>query len=52
MIYYGLLDKTSALKGQITYIPGRSAIVKFYIYIIGKAIFCMESIVQWCSSSF
>ncbi len=46
MIYYGLLDKVSIPKGQIACVPGRSAIVKFYVYITGKAIFCIESIIQ------
>ncbi len=45
MIYYGLLDKASTPEGQIPCVPGRLAIVKFYIYTTSKAIFCMESIV-------
>ncbi len=52
MIYYGLLDKASTPESRIACIVDRSAIVKFYVYTTGKSIFCMKSIVQWCSSGF
>ena len=45
MINYGLLDKVFIFHNRITCILGRSAIVKFYVYTIGKAIFCIESII-------
>lgn len=44
MIYYGLLDKTFTSEGQIACVPGRSVMVKFYVYTTGKVIFVLNQL--------